>query len=135
MELLMVDKKRSQWEVSIRQHVRNGLRVDLEEERQWYFDRFPRTDLSEMDKLHETQLRYQHTTASKDRVAYRLLAPDVKNMVELHCENCGFRKRVKLRVVERSLYETLENGGHIILENRGLFVRGGRGNVIHSTVR
>jgi hypothetical protein len=133
-ELLLVDGTFSQWEVSIRQHVRNGKRTDVEAEKQWYVDRFPHTDPSQMEKLNSTQLQYQHTTASKDRVAYRLLVPDEKHMVELQCPNCGFHVRVKVRVVERILYEALENGGHIVLGSRGLSIRGGRGIALHSAV-
>ena len=134
MELLLVDKTRSQWEVFIRQHVRNGERVDIEAEQSWYADRFPRTDPSQMDEPNKTQSHYQHTTVSKDRVAYRLLAPDAKHMVELHCPDCRFSKRVNVRVVERFLYEAFEYGGHIVLGSRGLSIRGGRGNTLYSAV-
>jgi len=131
MELLLVDGTFSQWEILIRQHVRDGRRTDVEAEQRWYADRFPRTDPSQLDKLNETQFQHQHTTASKDRVAYRLLVPDDKHMVELQCLNCSFRKRVNVRFVEKRLYEALEGGGHMVLESRGLSVRGGRGNALH----
>jgi hypothetical protein len=134
MEKLLVDSRFSQWEISIRQHVRDGKRIDVEAEQRWYADRFPRTDPSEMDKLNETQSHFQHTTASPDRVAYRLLAPDDQHMVELQCPDCTFRKRVDVRVVERFLYDALGNGGHIILGSRGLSIRGGRGNALYSAV-
>jgi hypothetical protein len=129
-----VDGTFSQFEVSIRQHVRDGKKIDVEEEQRWYANRFPRTDPSQMDKLNETQFQYQHTKASKDRVAYRLLVPDDKRMVELHCQNCGFRKRLKVHFVERRLYEALEGGGHMILGSRGLSIRGGRRNASNSEV-
>jgi hypothetical protein len=56
-------------------------------------------------------------------------------MAQLHCQNCGSRKRVKPRVVERFLYEALESDGHVVLESGGLFIMGRRGSALRCALR
>jgi hypothetical protein len=130
MELLLVDDRFSQFDIVIRQYVRDGRTVKEDEEREFYASKFPLTDPEQQAQQHETQMQYLFTYASPNRLAYFLLEPDADQVVELTCPYCDSLKKVNLQIIEQQFNDVLETGGHLVLGTSGLEIRGG-GEIIH----
>jgi len=132
MEHLQVDHRLSQFDISIRQYVRDGATVKEADEIEYYAARFPLTDSEQLEKQHETQMRYLFTDTSGVRIAYYLLEADDEKMVVLKCPYCQFQRKFKLQFVENQYNKVLDTGGRLVLSSSGLEVRGS-GRRVHRT--
>jgi hypothetical protein len=125
LELLQVDGRCSQFDISIRQYVRDGVTVKEDEELGHYMNRFPSTNPGDAVKQHETQMKYLFTDKSTMRLGYRQLEVDAEEMVVLTCPYCRFHRRLKLQFIAKQYNNVLDTGGRLVLSSSGLELRGG----------
>ncbi len=130
MERLLVDHRQGQFDISIRQRIRDGVTVKEAFEKEYFAAHFPRTDSDELDKQHQKQMKYLFTDKSEVRLAYYLLETDVKKMVVLRCPYCHFQRRLKLSNIEKKYFVVFETGGRLVLSSSGLDVRVDGKNVL-----